>query len=443
MKHFRLILTATRIFVTLLLVADVVFMVQLYNSIKKRYLDDVEQSLRRADQIELVDRIVDAGLADENGVVSFQLGLKKSDADTAATAEGLPTDDYSQGYRRMDTQLISVLNRYLHSYYGDYIDEPDLRNMEKAFRRDLNFSGYYPETVVIVGPDGCFERDAGLWEIEYRVDDDIVYQAYISPLTRNIFNEMSGVILTSTLIFLVLTAGFWYLLHVIDRQRSIEEMKDDFVNNMTHELKTPIAIAYAANDALLQYPDPADETRTRKYLTAATEQLSKLTGLVESILAMSMEKRKNMTMAKEHIMLLPFLTAIADSRRLGAHKPCDISVDCAADAALEADPTHLSNVIGNLIDNSIKYSGETVRIDIQADANTLSVADNGIGIPPESLPEIFNKFYRVPQSRNSVVRGYGIGLFYVKTIVEKHGWAIAVDSRQGQGTVFTIKFTAV
>ena len=113
------------------------------------------------------------------------------------------------------------------------------------------------------------------------------------------------------------------------------------------------------------------------------------------------------------------------------------------DAALEADPTHLSNVIGNLIDNSIKYSGETVRIDIQADANTLSVADNGIGIPPESLPEIFNKFYRVPQSRNSVVRGYGIGLFYVKTIVEKHGWAIAVDSRQGQGTVFTIKFTAV
>lgn len=120
MKHFRLILTATRIFVTLLLVADVVFMVQLYNSIKKRYIDDVEQSLRRADQIELVDRIVDAGLADENGVVSFQLGLKKSDADTAATAEGLPTDDYSQGYRRMDTQLISVLNRYLQLLWRLY-----------------------------------------------------------------------------------------------------------------------------------------------------------------------------------------------------------------------------------------------------------------------------------------------------------------------------------
>jgi len=89
----------------------------------------------------------------------------------------------------------------------------------------------------------------GLWHIAYGIDGRRLYDAYISPLTDNILSEMSGVMVTSVLIALVLTFGFWYLLHVIKRLRTIEEMKDDFTNNMTHELKTPIAIAYAANDS--------------------------------------------------------------------------------------------------------------------------------------------------------------------------------------------------
>ncbi|MDE6196356.1 MAG: HAMP domain-containing histidine kinase [Muribaculaceae bacterium] len=252
---------------------------------------------------------------------------------------------------------------------------------------------------------------------------------------------MSGVIATSALIALVLTFGFRYLLHVIQRLRSIEEMKDDFTNNMTHELKTPIAIAYAANDSLLQFPDPTDEERTKKYLTAALEQLTKLTGLVESILAMSMERRKHLTMQTEKVSLKTFLTSVIEQQKLKAGKPCDIALECPDDAAVEADPTHFSNVIGNLIDNSIKYSGDSVSILIKADANSLSVSDNGIGIPEKALPEIFNKFYRVPHGNRSDVRGYGIGLFYVKSIIDKHGWSIDVTSRLNKGSRFTITFS--
>ncbi len=251
---------------------------------------------------------------------------------------------------------------------------------------------------------------------------------------------MGGVITTSALIALVLTFGFWYLLHVIARQRTIEEMKDDFVNNMTHELKTPIAIAYAANDSLLQFPDPKDEERTKKYLTAALDQLSKLSGLVENILAMSMERRKHLTMAKEKIRLRDFLANIIEQQKLKADKPCDIILECQGDATVEADPSHFSNVIGNLIDNSIKYSGESVSIIIKADANGVSIADNGIGIPEKSLPYIWSKFYRVPHGYRTDVRGYGIGLFYVKSIIDKHGWNISVVSRQGKGSTFTINF---
>lgn len=442
MKPFKLILTSMRIIVLLLFAANVIFMVQLYNSIKERYINDVEQCLSRADQIEIVDRIIDAGLGGDDDVVWLSIGLKKSDVGLVMDAEELRKLDYSQGFRRVDKQIMSMIAQYLHDgNYADRIGSPDISKMEEAFRRDLNFSGYYPEEVYIVAPGATLECPSDLWEIKYRVNNDIIYYAFISPLTGNILREMGGVIITSALIALVLTFGFWYLLHVIARQRTIEEMKDDFTNNMTHELKTPIAIAYAANDSLLQFPDPKDEERTKKYLTAALDQLSKLSGLVESILAMSMERRKNMTMAKERIDLKEFLTNIMEQQRLKADKPCEIVLECQKDATVEADPTHFSNVIGNLIDNSIKYSGDSVSIIIRADANGVSVADNGIGIPEKSLPEIWSKFYRVPHGNRSDVRGYGIGLFYVKSIIDKHGWSIGVDSKLGKGSKFIIKFS--
>ena len=442
MKHFKLILTSMRIIVLLLFAANVVFMVQLYNSIKERYISDVEQCLSRADQIEMVDRIIDAGLGGDDDVVWVSIGLQKSDVGSAMDAEELRKLDYSQGFRRVDKQIMSVIAQHLHDgNYADRIGSPDISKMEEAFRRDLNFSGYYPEEVYIVAPGATLECSSDLWEIKYRVNNDIIYYAFISPLTGNILREMGGIIITSALIALVLTFGFWYLLHVIARQRTIEEMKDDFTNNMTHELKTPIAIAYAANDSLLHFPDPKDEERTKKYLTAALDQLSKLSGLVESILAMSMERRKNLTMAKEKIDLKEFLINIIEQQKLKADKPCEIVLECQKDATVEADPTHFSNVIGNLIDNSIKYSGDSVSIIIKADAKGVSIADNGIGIPEKSLPEIWSKFYRVPHGNRSDVRGYGIGLFYVKSIIDKHGWSIGVESKTGKGSRFTIKFS--
>lgn len=219
-------------------------------------------------------------------------------------------------------------------------------------------------------------------------------------------------------------------------------MKDDFTNNMTHELKTPIAIAYAANDALLQFPDPADEARTRKYLTASLEQLSKLTGLVEKILGMSMERRKNLTLAKEKIQLKEFLESIVEQHKFKIQKDCRFILDCDNDAAIAADPTHLSNIISNLIDNSVKYSGESVVINISANKESITFSDNGIGIERKYLPDIFNKFFRVPSGNQQNQRGYGIGLFYVKSIIEKHGWSISVTSEVGKGTKFIIRFKA-
>lgn len=121
-------------------------------------------------------------------------------------------------------------------------------------------------------------------------------------------------------------------------------------------------------------------------------------------------------------------------------KEIAIDVQSAERVAVTADKTHLANVLNNLIDNAIKYSGESVAIAIKIAPDSIEVADNGIGIPAKSLPYIFDKFYRVPHGNRQDVRGYGIGLYYVKHILEKMEWTISVKSQEGHGTVFTINF---
>ena len=217
-------------------------------------------------------------------------------------------------------------------------------------------------------------------------------------------------------------------------------MKDDFVSNMTHELKTPIAIAYSANDALLNYDTDNDPQKKVTYLNIANKQLKRLGEMVENILAMSMERRKTMKLRTEKIPLRPYVEEIASAQRMRKEKEIAIIVNLSDNASAEADKTHLANALNNLIDNAIKYSGDSVTITITGDNNSISVADNGIGIPAKSIPYLFNKFYRVPHGNLQDIRGYGIGLYYVKSIIDKMGWDIEVCSKEGKGSVFTIKY---
>ena len=263
----------------------------------------------------------------------------------------------------------------------------------------------------------------------------------MTPLTHHIVSEMSGVIITVFLLLIAFTMAFWYLFRTVSRLRTIEEMKDDFVSNMTHELKTPIAIAYSANDALLNYDTANDPQKKMTYLNIANKQLKRLGGLVENILAMSMERRKTMTLKPERVLLRSFIEEIAAAQRMRGEKNIGINVNIDDNIMVEADKTHLANVLNNLIDNAIKYSGDSVEINICGDDREISVTDNGIGIPAKSIQHLFDKFYRVPHGNRQDVRGYGIGLYYVKSILDKMGWAIEVKSTEGKGSVFTVKFS--
>ena len=251
---------------------------------------------------------------------------------------------------------------------------------------------------------------------------------------------MAGILVMSGGILLI--AGFliWYLLHWVGKLKSIEQMKDDFTHNMTHELKTPVAVAYAAADSMLRYYDQSDEARNRRFLGIILQRLGFLSGMIENILSMSMERFRSLKLNIEEVDVREVVEEVAGMIEMKAGKPVRINVEVAEGLKIQADSLHFGNVISNLLDNAVKYSNDSVEIDVRADRRSLSVADNGIGISRENLPHIFDKFYRVNDGDKYETGGYGLGLYYVKQIASMSGWRITVESRPGMGSVFTIRF---
>ena len=259
---------------------------------------------------------------------------------------------------------------------------------------------------------------------------------------------MAGILTTSLVILLILGFSFWYLIRTILRQKTLEEMKSDFTNNITHELKTPIAVAYAATDALLNFHQADDPGKRERYLRICQEQLGRLGGLVEQILSMSMERRKTFRLRLEEIRLADLLPSLVELHKLKADKPVHVTLDIIPeDLTVTADRTHLANIVSNLLDNAVKYSRDRADITVrcrstEADGRTwteITVADHGIGIARDRLPHVFDKFYRVPTGNRHEVKGYGLGLFYVKTMVEKHGGTVEVKSEPGKGSEFIVR----
>lgn len=343
-----------------------------------------------------------------------------------------------------------TIGRQLHAMIDRYVPA-NLAVMDSVLTERLNNRYIFPEYVstqvvdgngnVIIPSDVLSNGDYDEFSYCFNPEADMYYRLYITPLTRHIISEMSGVVITVFLLMFSFALAFWYLFNTVSKLRTIEEMKDDFVSNMTHELKTPLAVAYSANDALLNYDTGNDAVKREQYLRIANRQLKLLRELVENILALSMERRKTMKLKMESIQLSPFIEDIAEAQRMRSDKVITINVETHGDVTVLADRTHLSNILGNLIDNAIKYSGDEVNILIKCDTSGICVVDNGIGIPAKALPYLFNKFYRVPRGNLMDVRGYGIGLYYVKSILDKMGWKISVKSIVNAGSEFIIRFS--
>ena len=275
--------------------------------------------------------------------------------------------------------------------------------------------------------------------------DDVYFLGVLFPfLERKLMYEMTFLIVLSLLFLIVLSTSFYIVIRLMYRQKQLSEIKSDFINNMTHEFKTPIATISISSEMLLKSEVNKFPYKTKRYATVIFDENARLQKQVDQVLQLSvLEKGEfNVKMKELDVHRIIRKTAVHFSEK-AQQRGGQINTQLEADIhQINADKTHLSNIIANLLDNAIKYTPEDPEIWLKTHNEgknlILTVSDNGIGISAENQKHIFKKLYRVPTGNIHDVKGFGLGLFYVKTMVEAHGGNIKVKSDLNKGTTFII-----
>ncbi|MCB9360439.1 MAG: hypothetical protein H6587_07640 [Flavobacteriales bacterium] len=250
-------------------------------------------------------------------------------------------------------------------------------------------------------------------------------------------------LLTSVLLLIIIVLAFTYTIQTIFKQKKLSEIKNDFISNMTHELKTPISTISLACEALSDKDVCANPSTNANYVNMISQENKRLGLLVESVLKSAMWD-KELKLKKDTFNIHDIINQVTLNISIQVeNKSGKISKNLAAkESEITADKVHITNLIYNLLDNANKYTPTTPDIIISTEnykrGILISVSDNGIGIKKENMNKIFEKFYRVPTGNVHNVKGFGLGLNYVKALVEKHGGEIQVVSEFGVGTTFKV-----
>jgi two-component system, OmpR family, phosphate regulon sensor histidine kinase PhoR len=262
----------------------------------------------------------------------------------------------------------------------------------------------------------------------------------------HILNTMTYMLSISGGLLLVLIFCFGYTIFSILKQKKISEMKTDFINNMTHEFKTPVSTIMIASEALKDEEIIEDKTRVARLANIIYEENERLGSHIERVLNIARIEKNDFKLDKKPLDVNELISEVLDSMQLILQKSSarvDLHLD-AEDAVIEADELHFANVINNLIDNAIKYSRENPELTITTlnknNQLVIRVADKGIGMSRDQQAKIFEQFYRVPTGNLHDVKGFGLGLSYVNTIVKRLEGMISVRSEREKGSEFELKF---
>jgi signal transduction histidine kinase len=290
----------------------------------------------------------------------------------------------------------------------------------------------------------AFKSDVGGFSAEITDSGDML-QAGFPEISFYLLKRMAWIVSLSVVLIIIAVVSFSYLVAQFFRQKRISEVRNDFMNNMTHELKTPISSVSVALE-LMQDTGNTSEASRREYYDIAQGELKRLTMLVEKVLKMAAFEKSEIKINKDNLLAAAWLQDIASGLRpLFKAKNITLETDVRPELqVMYADRTHMTNVIQNLVDNAIKYNDKeqpAIAIHIREEGNdtVIEVSDNGKGIPHGYLDKVFDKFFRVPSGDVHDVKGYGLGLSYVKAVVSLHGGNIDVRSKVGEGSVFIIR----
>ncbi len=376
--------------------------------------------------------------------------IDRSDAEESSTIHGDNQLSYRKGdplsYRKehlakskevtltmLDSLLYKEFKRnsikadYVYGVFNRY-HQPELLAVEaEAFSEDFFARGYHVT---------LFEEQKG---------HDAYYLRVFFPHQRGyVIKSMSLMLVGSALLIVLILAAFMYTIVTIVRQKKLGEIKNDFINNMTHELKTPISTISLACEALGDPDIPKTEKILRTYIGMINTENKRLGVLVENVLRSAILDKGEMILRSESVNVHDVVKGVIKNIAIQVTKVNGrIRTELeATNPVVKGDPVHLTNVVYNLIDNALKYSPEQPNIVIRSKnvpkGIEIAFEDNGIGISKENQKKIFDKLYRVPTGNVHNVKGFGLGLSYVKAVTEKHGGHIRVESELKKGSTFIV-----
>jgi signal transduction histidine kinase len=256
-----------------------------------------------------------------------------------------------------------------------------------------------------------------------------ILQISFTNETRTILKRILGGILISALLVLAVISCLFYLLKVIKHQKQLAEVKNDLISNIPHEFKTPIATIGVALESISNFNAIEDKEKTKKYINMSAAQLDKLNIMVEKLLETATLDSDNLELNKESIDLVELLNALVNRYKIQfPEKEFNTSFKVES-LNSNIDVFHFENALNNILDNAVKYGGDMISIDLATKEKSLDIliSDNGNTLTKANKERIFEKFYRVPKGNTHDVKGFGIGLYYAKTIIDKHNGSIALE----------------
>ncbi len=351
-------------------------------------------------------------------------------------------------------ELVSI------NIYNDYNPKIDTLLLDSILKAELLEKGITANYVFGIMPSKDMPSDSNklskkeklLYSSNYKVNlspDNI----YIKPQylavhflsQRNyLLRSLLSMLTVSGILLLVIIFSFYYIVSTVFKQKKLSEIKNDFISNMTHEFKTPISTISLACEMLNDKTIEKSPERFFNYVKMIGDENKRLSLLVENILQTAILDKGELKLKIQSIDIHNLIEQTIDNIKLQVeNKDGEITTQLNAIApVINADRVHVTNIVFNLIDNALKYSNEKPKILISTrndDAGIfISVQDNGIGISKEDQKRIFDTMYRVPTGNVHNVKGFGLGLSYVKAVVEKHRGIISVESTIGEGSTFTV-----
>ena len=351
---------------------------------------------------------------DEQSVTTNKVFWGKKSRDSLKLIKGLSTiyiamQHDSLDYKKLDSLLVSELkNKGVdNDFYVTHFKNEDILHTTKS-----NSQAEFP-----------VKKNA---KTTYLKANETITLYFENPVKETFKRSLLGILL-STLLILAVISCLFYLLKIIKQQKQLSEVKNDLISNITHEFKTPISTIGVALESIQNFNVIDDKEKTKTYLDMSNNQLSKLNTMVEKLLETATLDSENLELNKDRYNISEVITAIIEKHKMQNEKSVNYDID--DNLFLNVDIFHFENAINNVIDNAFKYGGNQIEVLVKNKSSHIEIAvsDNGTTLTKANINRVFEKFYRIPKGNKHDVKGFGIGLYYTKKIIEKHNGTIQIQ----------------